>query len=805
MLGTVWQDIRYGIRTLLKNRSFTVIVLAVLALGIGANTAIFSVMNAVLLRSLPYGDEDRIMMVWENDTKEGNPKNAVAPGNFVDFKEQNQVFDNLAVYTQPSGVNLTGADEPERVEAAGISANLFTVLGVKPALGRALLPDEDKPTATPVAIITNGLWQRRFGADSGIINRTLMLDGNNYTVVGVLPPDFELPERVQAFIPFPMVGNRATSRTQHFLRVLGHLKPGVSVEQARQNLEDISRRLQQQYPETNAGRRATVIPIKEQFVGDVRYALLVLFAAVGCVLLIACTNVANLLLTRGNGRQREFAARAALGASRGRIIQQLLIENALLALLGGALGLLIASGIIKLFITFVRTVFPRGAEVGISPMVLIFTLVISVLTGLFFGLLPALQLSKPDLNAVLKEGGRSSTDGSRVHRIGNALVVTEIAISLLLLVCAGLIIKSFLRLQRVDPGFNAENVLTMQISLPNNKYRQNEQIAGFYRQLHERIQGLPGVRASSLISRLPLAGDRATASVTVEGRPVQAGELLEAHYRVIGSDYFRLMSIPLLNGREFMEQDSDKALPVVIINESMAQSFWPREDPVGKRVRLGADPAAPWTSVVGVVRDALNFGLDADARYEVYVPYLQDPPPRARLVVRTASDPLSLVNPIKGQIGFLDKNLPVSEITTMEKLLADSIAQKRFSMMLLSLFACLALALAAMGIYGVISYSVTQRTHEIGIRMALGANRRDILNLIVGQGAKLALIGVGIGLVAALFLTRALVSLLYGVSATDPIVFVGLAILLAGITLLACFIPAWRATKINSMTALRHD
>ena len=805
MLGTVWQDIRYGIRTLLKNYSFTVIVLAVLALGIGANTAIFSVTNAVLLRSLPYGDEDRIMMVWENDTKEGNPKNAVAPGNFVDFKEQNQVFDNLAVYTQPSGVNLTGTDEPERVEAAGISANLFTVLGVKPALGRTLLPEDDKPTTTPVAIITNGLWQRRFGADSGIINRKLMLDGNNYTVVGVLPPDFQLPERVQAFIPLPMVGNRATSRTQHFLRVLGHLKPGVSVEQARQNLEDISRRLQQQFPQTNAGRGATVIPIKEQFVGDVRYALLVLFAAVGCVLLIACTNVANLLLTRGNGRQREVAVRAALGASRGRIIQQLLIENSLLALLGGALGLLIASGIINLFITFVRTVFPRGAEVGISPMVLIFTLVISVLTGLFFGLLPALQLSKPDLNAVLKEGGRGSTDGSRVHRIGKALVVAEIAISLLVLVCAGLIIKSFLRLQRVDPGFNAENVLTMQISLPNSTYRQEENIAGFYRQLHERIQGLPGVRASSLISRLPLAGDRATTSITVEGRPVQDGELPEAHYRVIGSDYFRLMSIPMLNGREFTEQDSDRAQAVVIINESMAKSIWPREDPVGKRVRLGSDPAFPFASVVGVVRDALNFGLDADARYEVYVPYLQNPPLRARLVVRTASDPLSLVNSIKGQIGLLDKNLPVSEITTMEKLLADSIAQKRFSMMLLSLFACLALALAAMGIYGVISYSVTQRTHEIGIRMALGANRWDILNLIVRQGAKLALIGVGIGLVAALFLTRGLVSLLYGVSATDPIVFVGLAILLAGIALLACFIPAWRATKINSMTALRHD
>lgn len=804
MLTTIWQDIRHGFRMLVKYKSFTAIAVAVIALGVGANTAIFSVINAVLLRSLPYRDEDRIVMVWENDTLEGNPKNAVAPANFFDFKEQSQVFEQLATYSQPSGLNLTNSDEPERVEASAVSANLFSVLGVQPALGRLFLPEDDKPGAAPVTIITAGLWQRRFGADPQLINRAVKLDGESYTVVGVLPPSFELPEKVQAFIPLPLEADGPSARRQHFLRVIGRLKPGVPVEQARSDLETIAARLQQQYPDTNSGRGVTVIPIKEQFVGDVRYALLVIFAAVGGVLLIACTNVAHLLLARGAARQREFAVRAALGASKWRILQQLLIENSLLALLGGAVGLLLAVVVTNLFITFSPSVFPRGAEVGISRTVLTFTFTLSMLTGLLFGLLPAYQLLRPDLNLVLKEGGRGSTNGLRMNRIGRILIVSEIAISLLLLVCAGLMIKSFVRLQNVNPGFDANNVLTMQISLPS-AYEDKQQIAAFYTQLQERINAVPGVRSSSLISRLPLAGDRATATVVIEGRPVQRGEEIEAHFRAMGPDFFRVMSIPLLNGRDFTLQDSEKATNVVIINESMARAFWPNENPVGKRIRLGADPAAPWSSVVGVVSNALNFGLDVDARHEVYSPYLQQPPARARLIVRTASDPLLMVNSIKGQVAAIDKNLPVSEVVTMQELLANSVAQKRFSMLLLSLFAGLALVLAAIGIYGVISYSITQSTQELGIRMALGANRRNILSLIVGQGAKLALIGVGLGIVASLLLTRVLSSLLYGVSATDPIVFVGLALLLTGIVLLACFIPARRATKLDPMLALRHQ
>jgi putative ABC transport system permease protein len=804
MLSTIWQDIRRGSRTLLKYKTFTTIAVAVIALGVGANTAIFSVINAVLLRPLPYQDEDRIVMVWENDTLEGNPKNAVAPANFFDFKEQSQVFDQLATYSQPSGLNLTTADEPERVEASAVSANLFSVLGVQTVLGRVFLPDDDKPGAAPVTVITNGLWQRRFGADPSIINRTVKLDGESYTVVGVLPVSFELPEKVQAFIPLPLSAEGPSARKQHFLRVVGRLKPGASVEQARSNLETIAARLQQQYPDTNTGRGVTVIPIKEQFVGDVRYALLVMFAAVAGVLLIACTNVAHLLLARGAARQREFAVRAALGASKWRIVQQLLIENSLLALLGGAVGLLIAVVVTRLFTTFSPSVFPRGAEVGISLMVLIFTFVLSMLTGVLFGLLPAYQLLRPNLNLVLKEGGRGSTNGLRLNRIGRVLIVSEIAISLLLLVCAGLMIKSFMRLQNVNPGFDANNVLTMQVSLPST-YEDGQQIGAFYTQLQERIAAVPGVRSSSLVSRLPLAGDRATTTVAVEGRPIQVGEELEAHFRSIGPDFFRVMSIPLLNGRDFTLQDSDKTPDVIIINESMARAFWPNENPVGKRVRLGPNPAAPWVSVVGVVANALNFGLDVDARHEIYSPYLQSPPDRARLVVRTTSDPLLMVNSIKGQVAAIDKNLPVSDVTTMQELLANSIAQKRFSMLLLSLFAGLALVLAAVGIYGVISYSITQSTQELGIRMALGASRGNILSLIVGQGAKLALVGVGLGILASVLLTRVLSSLLYGVSPTDPIVFAGLAILLIGIVLVACFIPAQRATKLDPMFALRNQ
>jgi putative ABC transport system permease protein len=805
MIQTIWYDIRYAIRTLLKKPAFTFTTMLVLALGIGANTAIFSVVNAVLLRSLPYADADRVLMIWENDALEGNPRNALAPGNFVDFRDQNQVFQQVGFYTQPSGMNLTGTDESERVQVAGASASLFQLLGVPAARGRVFTAEDDKPGANQLAVITHGLWQRRFGASPDAAGGQLMLDGNTYSIVGVLPPDFELPEKADVFVALSLTNNLAANRKQHFMRALGRLKPGATLEQARANLSNIAGQLEQQYPDTNTKRGVTVIPVKEQFVGDVRQVLLVLLGAVACVLLVVCINVANLLLIRGAARQKEFAIRTALGASRWRVVRQLLVESVLLSFCGGALGLLLALLATRLFIEAAPNVFPRGAEVGFSPALLLFTVGVSVLTGVVFGLAPALQVSKTDLNAVLKEGGRSSSGGARLSHIGRVLIIAEVALSLLLLVCAGLMIKSFLRLQQVDPGFRAENVLTMQLSLPPSQYKEDQQVAAFYRQLDERVRGLPGVQQSGVISRLPLAGDRATTTIAIEGRPAAAGEELEAHYRVVTPGFFSLLGMQLTKGRDFAEQDSATAPGVAVINESMARAFWPGQDPVGKRLKLGPDANAEWTQVVGVVRDARNFGLDADVRQEIYQSYAQAPPRRARLVVRTASDPLALVSAIKGEVAALNKNLPVSEVATMEKLLNDSMAQKRFSMFLLTAFAGVALLLAAVGIYGVISYSVTQRTHELGLRMAFGAKPKHIRNLIVGQGAKLALVGVGIGVVAALLLTRVIAALLYGVSATDPVVFGGLAVLLVGVSLLACFIPARRATKIEPMNAMRYE
>jgi putative ABC transport system permease protein len=703
-------------------------------------------------------------------------------------------------------MNLTGTDESERVQVAGASSSLFQTLGVSAERGRVFAPDDDKPGANQLAVITHGLWQRRFGGSPDAVNGQLTLDGNPYTIIGVLPQDFELPEKADVFAALSLKSDLAANRKQHFLRGLGRLKPGATLEQARLNLSNIASQIEQQHPDTNAKRGATVLTVKEQFVGDVRQVLLVLFGAVASVLLVVCINVANLLLIRGSGRQKEFAIRSALGATRRRIVMQLLVESVSLAVCGGAFGFLLALLATSLFVKAAPNVFPHGADIGLSPSVLLFTVGLSVLTGIIFGLAPALQVSKTDLNEVLKEGGRSSSDGGRSNRTGRVLVVAEIALSLLLLVCAGLMIKSFLRLQQVNPGFRAENLLTMQVSLPASQYKDDQQVAAFYRQLNERIRSLPGVQQSGIVSRLPLAGDRATVSLNIEGRPVSAGGGdLEAHYRVISPDYFRVLGIPVVKGREFTEQDSATSPDVAIINESMARAFWPGEDPVGKRVKLGPDPSVGWTQIVGVVRDARNFGLDADVHQEIYQSYQQAPPRRARLVVRTASDPLSLVGAVRGEVSALNKNLPVSEVATMEKLLTDSVAQKRFSMFLLTAFAAIALLLAAIGIYGVISYSVTQRTHELGLRMAFGAKPKHIRNLIVGQGAKLALLGVGIGLVTSLLLTRVLAALLYGVSATDPTVFVGLAVLLVGVSLLACFIPARRATKIEPMTAMRYE
>jgi putative ABC transport system permease protein len=805
MISTLVQDIRYGIRMLVKAPGFTVVAIIALALGIGANSAIFSLVNAVLLRDLPYKTPDSLLMVWENDTQEGNPRNAVAPANLIDFRARNEVFDRLEFYTQPSGITLTDDSEPERVEIAGVSAGLLSVLGTEPMLGRNFLPEEEVPGANRVVIITHGLWQRRFGSDPNFIGNTLKLDGLAFSVVGVLRPDFVLPEEVQVLSPKPITPKDAVNREQHYLRVIGRLKSGASLAQANANMASIAGQLEQQYPESNTGRGATLITVKEQFVGDIRVALIVLFGAVAFVLLIACTNVANLLLARGAARQKEMAIRMALGASRGRVIRQLLAESILLSILGGGVGLLVAVWGSSLFLSLGPASLVRVGRIGIDPLVLVFTLTLSLLTGVVFGLLPAFQVSKPNLNEVLKEAGRGSTEGLRLNRLGRFLVISELGLSVALLVGAGLMVKSFVRLQEINPGFDSNNILTLQISLPSTRYREPQQVSGFYRQLTERVEALPGVKLAGVVSRLPLAGDRATTSLIIEGRPQSVGELSEAHYRVITPSYFRVLGIPLLRGREFTEQDSQSTPAVVMINQNLARTYWPDENPVGKRVRTSPNSDSPWYSIVGVVGDARNFGLDAEARHEIYASYLQDPSARARLVIRTASDPERLVGAVRGEVQAIDKDLAISQVSTMETLIANSVSQRRLNILLLSIFAGVALILASIGIYGVISYSVSQRTHEMGIRLALGARPLDIIKLIVTQGAKLAIIGVAIGLAVAFALTRVLVSLLYGVSATDPVIFLAMSGLLVAVALLACYIPARRAAKVDPMVALRFE
>jgi putative ABC transport system permease protein len=799
MMDTLWHDLRYGARMLMKKPGFTVIAVLTLSLGIGANTAIFSVVNAVLLRPLPYQEPNRLVMVWENDTQEGNDRNPVAPANFVDWQKHNEVCAQLAYYNQPGGVTLSGDGEPERVIGMGVAPNLFSLLGIQPILGRGFLLEGGKPGAAFEVVLSFGLWQRRFGGDPGVIGKPLTFEGLTTTIVGVMPAHFRLPEEGELWWP-NLDGTIATLRGRYFLRVIGRLKPGLTMAEARANFTTIARQLEQQYPETNKGRSVNVLSLEEQFVGETRRALLVLFGAVGFVLLIACANVANLLLVRATARQKEIAVRAALGAGRLRLVRQLLTESLPLALAGGSFGLLLALWGVDLLMALGPTKLPRVENVGIDARVLGFTLFMTFLTGVIFGLVPAWQTSKTNVQEALKEGGRGSADSVGRHRMRSLLVVAEIALTLVLLVGAGLMIKSFLRLHAVELGFDPGNVLTMQFSLPGVKYGESEQIRAFYRELTERIAQLPGVRSVGAISRLPLAGDRSTTSLTIEGQPVRSGEQPEVHFRVITPNYFRTMGIPLRAGRELTDSDTETS-SAIMINESMARKFWPGVDAVGKRVKTRAD----WITVVGVVADARNFGLDAEARPEVYVSYLQNAQERMRLVIRTATDPLTTVPAVREVVRALDKDLAFSQVLTMTQLLDRSVSQRRLNMLLLGLFAAMALLLAAIGIYGVMSYSVSQRTHEIGVRMALGAERRHIFKLVVGQAATLALVGVGIGLAAALALTRLMSSLLFGVSATDPLTFAGVAVLLTVVALLASYLPARRAMRVDPMMALRYE
>ncbi len=834
-LETFAQDLRYGLRMMVKNPGFTAVAVLTLALGIGANTAVFSVINAMLLRPLPFPESERLALLWD-DRPVGNwPQMPLSMPNFLDVREQCQSCAEMSAWSLYGSFNLSGVAEPEKVQYAVVSANLFSVLGVQPMLGRNFRPEEDKPSGSRAVIISHSLWQRRFSANPNFIGQTVTLDGRTFEVCGVLPAGFRFvsfPKDTEVWLPFsldPLGNERIYNRNGKSLGVIARLKPGIDLARAQAEMTDISRRLEQQYPHINRGLTLRFVPLGEQAVKNLRLALLVLLGAAAFVLLIACANVANLQLARGVSRQKEMAIRAALGSGRWRLVRQLLIESALLAVAGGVGGVLLAffcSGLLKrlpfneptLFMPY--TVQPQ--QISVDGRVLVGAFLLSLLTSVICGLFPALQASKPDVHASLKESGGRSSGGLTTQRARSLLIVAEVALALLLLAGAGLMVKSFMRLQQVDPGFNPENVLTFEIPLPSSKYAEPYQIADFYTRLLERIAALPGVTAAGAVEFLPFSGADNAMGIFIEGQPAPPpGERSLAHFRSTTTDYFRALGLQLRRGRSFTERDDLNGQRVTIINETMARQYWPGENPIGKRVAIefetmrfrpdGSllwDPPYGMREIVGVVADVKHSRLDAEAVPEMYIPMLQLRSARARemtIALRATSEPLALVGAVRREVAAIDPDQPISNLTTMSQLLAASVARPRFNFLAFSIFAAIALALAAVGIYGVIAYSVSQRTHEIGIRLALGAQPADALRLIIRQGMGLALAGVGIGLVGALIATRFMKTLLFDVSATDPLTFTVTALLLTFVALLACWIPARRATKVDPMTALRFE
>ena len=808
LFADLLHDLRYAARLQRKNPGFTIVAVIALALGIGANTAIFSVVNTVLLRPLPYKDPERLVMVWEEATKQGYPRDTPAAANFVDWRDQNQVFEGMAAFADES-FNLTGAGEPERLEGRRVSANLFPLLGVDPQIGRVFTAAEDQPGAQRVVLLSYSLWQGRFGGEPGIVGKSLTLNGESYIVVGVMPARFQFPSSDdQAWVPIAFTQQEAANRDRHYLQVVARLKPGVSLAQGQSEMSTIAARLQQQYPQNNADLGANVQLLHEHLVGDIKPALLILLGAVGLVLLIACANVANLLLARAAVRQKEIAVRVALGARRWRLIRQFLTESVLLSTLGGLVGLAIAYGGLVLLKAFIPENISQAREISMDLKVLGFTFLVSVATGLIFGLAPAVQAARFNQIDTLKEGGRDAATGGSGKRLRGLLVVAEVAISLVLLIGAGLLINSFLRLRNVDPGFRADNLLTMKIVLPQPKYEEMERRSAFYTDLIQRVQSLAGVRSAAVTTNLPLYRQGNSIGIGIEGQPAPPpGQERIIVTRIVSPGYFDTMGIPLLRGRQLTEQDTDTSPNVVVISETMARRYWPGEEAVGKRIATRRIRTPDdWIQVIGVVKDVRQFELIAEPKPQMYLSYRQAGFFDTRdLVVKTDVEPATLAATVRKTVWEIDKDQPVSNIQTMEDILADSIARQRFSMLLLAIFAAVALVLAGVGIYGVMSYSVAQRTHEIGIRMALGAQTGAVLKLAVGYGLKLVIAGLVIGLIAAFALTRVMSTLLFGVTATDPGTFTLISLLLIAVAALASYVPARRATRVNPIIALRYE
>lgn len=805
----VAHDLRYALRMMRKKPGFTLLMIFILALGIGSTSSIFSIVNAILFRPLPYRDPTGLVALWGTQSRLN--KAPLSAADFWDIRSQAQAFEEVAAYSGQS-FNLVDTGGPERIEGAIVSANFFQLFGVNSLLGRTFMAQDEQASATRSVLISEALWRRRFGADPGVIGRKLTLNDGTFDLVGVMPQSFQFPSRTdlwmipQRFVPEPPVkvkDDLLKLRGVYYLGAIGRLKPGVAVERAQAELQGIAHRLGQEYPETNEGHGLRLVPLHEEIVGNVRPALLTLLGAVAFVLLIACSNVANLLLGRAIARQKEFNIRIALGAGRLRIVQQLLTESVLLALIGGALGLLLAGWGTNLLIAISPPGILRDGGVGVDGLMLAITLLVSLLTGISFGLVPALQAWKADSPKALVAASRGSSDGQNRRRLRNTLVVAEVALSFALLISAGLLLRSFYQLQNIDLGFDSADVLTMQLSLPRTKYVEPARIAVFYDQVLERLRGLPGVKAVGAISKLPLSGPGISGPLTIEGQPVRPSERLLADRRMVSSDYFRAMSIPLKRGRFFSAQDAG-GRGIALVNEAAVKQFWGNEDPVGKRVSI-SDSQQEWLEVVGVVGNVTPAEISAAPKPEVYLPYFQSPWANMTVVARLEGSAPSMAASFRQQVLAVDPNQPVYNVQTLDEIVAASVSQPRFNLILLALFAALALVLAMAGLYGVMTATVAQRTKEIGIRMALGAQPREIFKMVITQGMLLVILGLCAGLVIALIMTHTISSILFKVPATDFTTYAVVSIFLLLVMFIANIVPARRATKINPLAALIHE
>jgi putative ABC transport system permease protein len=812
-METLLADIKFGLRLIIKNPVFSLVIVIALALGIGANTAIFSVLNAVLLKPLPYEDPERLVMMWQRFTGIGVPKdqNWTSPPEFNDVRRYQSSFSDIAAMQSTSFTILVG-DRPERILGQFVSPSFFKLLRVEPFLGRTFSPDEEQQGKDTVVVVSHGLWQRRFGSDRGLVERTMNLNGRPYQVIGIAPPGFRDPQQPDAemWAALSFTPQQLTQRGSHGLLVIARIKPELTLEQARSDMARVSERIVEgarDYPYVKFGYRVLINPLLEEYVGDIRPALMMLMGSVVLVLLIACTNVANLLLVRASSREREMGIRTALGAGRGRLIRQMLTESVLLSLVGAAVGVALASLGVSALAAMAAQSFPRLADTNIDLVALSFTVIVALSTGILFGLFPAFQSARGETQDVLKEGSQASTAGRGRLRLRRVLVAAEVALSLLLLVGAGLLIKSFMRLQSVNPGFDSSGVLTMRIVVPAARYSQPDQVRNFYREVLRRAAAVPGVLKVGANNGLPLTGSGGSGTTTIDNPafPDDRGTP-EADQRIVTPGYFEAMGMTMLSGRMFDERDVDTSQPVAIIDESMARTFWPHEDAIGKRLKRGGPQSTqPWLTIVGVVRHVRYRTLEEPSRVQLYMPHAQVPATGMSLAIKTTLEPQALSNSIQREVIAVDPEQPVWAIRTMDELMATSVMRRQLVMTLLTLFAGIALMLAAVGIYGVISYWVTQRSHEIGIRVAIGANRLQVLKMVLGQSMSVVLIGVAIGVIGAAALTRLMATLLYDVSPTDAATFAGYSAALILVGLLASYLPARRATRINPVTMLRQQ